>query len=157
MTLEHLLIDIETLLKMVRFLPSFKEYFVKNKYLTQDDLLEVTKYVENANILSKEHLWAFCSVLEHVIEINILIKQWRGIILDYSKVESDIRLKLEKEYTYDIVGRLIKTEVSNEKFGKLIKELQHNKFYYNGLSTITTRLINKDTNTAENCRLHFFF
>lgn len=157
MNVEHLLIDIETLLKMVRFLPSFKEYFVKNKYLTQDDLLEVTKYVENANILSKEHLWAFCSVLEHVIEINTLINQWRDTTLEYSKVEKDIRFKEEKEYTYDIVGRLIKTEISNEKFGKLIKELKNNKFYYNGLSTITTRLINKDTNITENCRLHFFF
>ena len=157
MSVEHLLIDIETILKMVRFVPTFKNYFIQNKYLTEDDQLEITKYIENANILSKEHLWSFCCVLEHVIEINILIKQWRETTSDYSEVETNIKFKAEKEYTYDIVGRLIKTEISNDKYTKLIKELQSNKFYYNGLSTITTRLINKDTNAMEHCRLHFFF
>ena len=51
---EPLLIDIETILKMLRFLPSFREYFVKNKYLDKKYINDFHKYVDNGNILSKD-------------------------------------------------------------------------------------------------------
>ena len=145
MKVEHLLIDIGTILKMVRFIPSFKEYFVKNKYLTPSDQSEITKYALTANILSKQYLWDFCSILEHVIEINILIKQWREVTNDYANIENNIHNTPEKPYTHDIIGRIIQSD----KHKELLQEMKKNGFFYNKMAIIPSNI--------NNGNLHFFY
>lgn len=150
---EPLLIDIETIIKMLRFLPSFREYFVKNKYLDKKYINDFHKYVDNGNILSKDILWEFCCVVEHIIEINILIKEWRNNTTDYSKIELQIQRTKEKEYSHDIVGSIIKTDTTSKTYKKLIKEIQYNTFFYNKMSIMPSSVIDKD----EICLLHFFY
>lgn len=147
MKVESLLIDIETLLKMVRFVPSFRALFLKNKYLELSERQELTKYIENANILSKDHLWEFCCVLDHVIEINKAIKEWREIEENHKQIEIDIQNTPEKKYTHDIIGRIIQSS----KYKELMKELGKNGFYYNGMTIISSNINNADGN------LHFFY
>lgn len=150
---ESLLIDIETILKLVRFIPAFRSCFLKNKYLDSNYLKEVDKYVENANVLSKDKLWEFCSVLEHIVEINILIKEWRTNTPDFHIIEKDIFRTQEKIYSHDIIGQIIKTKVDLENYKKLTKELKENRFLYNGVSIMPCSTINK----SETCLLHFFY
>jgi len=150
---ESLLIDIETILKLVRFIPTFRSCFIKNKYLDSNYLKELDKYVENANVLSKDTLWGFCCVLEHIIEINILIKEWRSNTPDFTIVEKDIFKTQEKIYSHDIIGQIIKTNNNSENYTKLTKELKENRFLYNGVSIMPSSTINK----SEACLLHFFY
>jgi hypothetical protein len=150
---EHLLIDIESILKMVRFEPSFFDLFSTNLYLSSEDKIELAKYKENANILSKEHMWSFCCVVEHIIEINKIIQKWRSTTTNYAKIELDISNIPEKEYSYDIIGRMIKTKNKNIKFKKMMRELKDNNYHFNGLSTIISRAINK----GEINRIFFFY
>ena len=147
MKVESLLVDIETLLKMVRFVPSFHDLFVKNKYLETREQQEIVKYVENANILSKDYLWDFCCVLDHIIEINKIIQEWRNNNKNYEQIEKDIQKTPEKKFTYDIIGRIIQSN----KHKELMRELEKNGFYYNGMAIISSSINNANGN------LHFFY
>ncbi len=147
MKVESLLIDIETLLKMVRFVPSFHDLFVNIKYLELKEQQEIVKYVENANILSKELLWDFCCVLDHVIEINKVINEWRNGNENFKQLEADIKNTPEKKYTHDIIGKIIQSN----KYKELMQELGKNGFYYNGMAIISSSINNANGN------LHFFY
>jgi hypothetical protein len=151
--LEPLLIDIETILKMIRFVESFKTEFLNNKYLTDVDHLHINRYIENANILSKEHLWGFCCVDQHIKEINIIITNWRKKTPDYAKIEIDVFKMVEKEFSHDIIGKIIKIDNKNKKFKKLLKEIKNSRFYYNSLAILPSKVINN----GEISRLILFY
>lgn len=154
MEVERLLIDIGTILKMVRFVPSFKTLFITNKYLSDYDKVEIATYCNDANIASKNHLWAFCSILEHIKEINVIIKNWREQTPNCDKIEKYVINSEEKPYSYDIVGSIVKTDNASEKYKMLISEINRSNFYYNGVSTIVSSRINNDNRPS---MLHFFF
>jgi hypothetical protein len=140
---EPLLIDIQTILKMVRFISSFRNIFIENKYLLDEDKKDIQEYTKNGTIDSKARLWEFCCIIEHIVEINTLINSWRQINSNFKEIEETIKKTPESEYRYDVIGKVIKSS----KYKELIKEMRDNKFHYNGISIIN----------SNNNHLHFFY
>ena len=134
---EPLLIDIQTILKMCRFVPTFLEEFKKLDFI---DLKQLENYVETTSVVSKNELWGSLSILERLPEVNKIIKLWRNSHSNYQNIERVVK-KMAEGPKADIVGRLIKSNKHKEVM-KNIKD-----FHYNGIS-----VINK-----ENERLYFFY
>lgn len=153
MNLESLLIDIQTILNMLRFNSEFNNIFLKNPYVSNDIAFDIKQYSFDVNMDSKNRLWEFCSTAEHIVEINKSIEEWRKITPNFESIEEELYLTHEKPYSHDIVGKIVKTNNRSENSKALMAELINNKFYYNGMSIIVSQAINNTNNS----RLHFFY
>jgi hypothetical protein len=138
-----LLIDIQTILKMIRFSKSFREGFMGISSLSNKNKDDLEQYIENIDVSSKSNIWEWCCIEDNIVNINEVIMNWRNTTNDHKEIENTIKVTPETKYGYDIIGKIIKSE----KYSDLIKEIRENKFHYNGISVIN----------SNNTQLHFFY
>ncbi len=131
-----LIIDIQTILKMVKFNSSFSDMFKKLSFLNEHHIAIIDEYVRENSVLSKETLWGILSTIDHIPEINFIIGLWRRKTEDSEKVEAVIELEQESEYSHSIIGKLIEFDNIADKYKKLTLEGKKQRFQYNGFKIL---------------------
>ncbi len=124
-------IDIQTILKMVKFNESFRNLFKKLSFLNGHDKL-VDNYVSDSNVLSKNMLWSILSTIDHIPEVNFIIQIWRRDENNPEKIEKDIELMAESSIGHSVVGKVIEFGEITDKYKKLVLEGKKQNFQYNG-------------------------
>ena len=129
-------IDIQTILKMVRFNEEFQVLFKKLSFLNDHHIEHIDDYVTDASIIAKEILWGVLSTLDYITEVNYIINLWRRNNVDYVKQESEIELLPEAKYGHSVVGKIIEFNNITDKYKKLVLEGKRQRFLYNGFKIL---------------------
>lgn len=139
MTQVALKIDIQTILKLVRFNEEFRYLFKNLSFFSDYHKTLIDEYTTSASIFSKEILWGLLSTEDYIPEVNYIINLWRNGRPDYKEVETAIEAKAESEAGHNIVGKVVEFDNIQDKYKKLILEEKRQKFQYNGFKVLPTR------------------
>lgn len=131
-------IDIQTILKLVRFNEEFKYLFRNLSFFSDYHKSLVDEYASIASIFSKEILWGLMSTEDYIPEVNYVINLWRKGTPDYKEIESATEAKDESEAGHNIIGKVIEFDNIQDKYKKLVLEEKRQKFQYNGFKVLPT-------------------
>lgn len=131
-----LIIDIQTILKMVKFNPEFSLKFKKLSFFNEHHVVIIDEYINDSSILSKETLWGILSTIDNIPEINFIIGLWRRETENSEKVEAAIELEQEMELGHSIIGKIIEFDNISDKYKNLILESKRQRFQYNGFKLL---------------------
>ncbi len=134
----ELLIDIQTILKLIRFNEDFKQLFRNLSFLSDYHKSLIDEYVSSSSIFSKEILWGLMSTEDYILEINYIINLWRDNTENYKEIEKNIEQTDESETGHVIVGKVVEFDNLQDKYKKLILEEKRQKFQYNGFKVLPT-------------------
>ncbi len=130
-----LIVDIQTILKLVRFNEHFRNLFKKLSFFNGYQKI-IDDYVDNSNPISKNTLWSVLSTVDHIPEVNYIIKMWRRDEPDSEKVEKHIESMVESSTGHSIVGKIIEFGEIQDKYKKLVLEGKKQNFQYNGFKIL---------------------
>lgn len=125
-------IDIQTILKLVKFNEHFRDLFKKLSFFPGHYQKVIDDYVTDTNVISKNMLWSALSTVDHIPEVNFIIKIWRRDEKDSEQVEKSIEVMTESNTGHSIVGKVIAFDDISDKYKKLILEGKKQNFQYNG-------------------------
>jgi hypothetical protein len=131
-----LIIDIQTILKMVKFNSSFAVMFKKASFFNEHHKAIIDEYIKDTSVLSKETLWGILSTIDHIPEINFIIGLWRRNTDDFEKVEAAIELERESEYGLSVIGKIIEFNNIADKYRDLMLECKRQRFQFNGFKIL---------------------
>jgi hypothetical protein len=136
MTRLALLIDIQTIIKMVKMNESFQDYFKKLSFWNDEHKRLIDEYIITNNTFAKETIWGMLSTVDYIPEVNFIISLWRRENENYKELEEIIEFSKESKYGHSVIGKVIKFDNISDKYRKLIKEEKNQNFYYNGFKII---------------------
>lgn len=125
-------IDIQTILKLVKFNDHFRNLFKKLSFFNGHYQQIIDDYVSDTNAISKNMLWSALSTVDHIPEVNFIIKIWRRDEKDSERVEKEIEVMPESNSGHSIVGKVIEFGEITDKYKKLVLEGKKQNFQYNG-------------------------
>jgi hypothetical protein len=133
-----LLIDIQTLLKLVKFNDDFRNLFYALSFWTSEHKRLIENYVVNTDVLAKETIWKELSTSDFIPEINYIIKKWRELHVNYQDIEKQVELMKEGKKGHSLVGKVIKFD-SLYKYPEVVKYVKSQDMAYNGFKLLPVK------------------
>jgi hypothetical protein len=131
-----LIVDIQTILKMLKFNDNFRNLFKKLSFLAGQFSEIIDDYVVNSDIISKNKLWSILSTVEYIPEVNYIIKIWRRDEEGSEKIEKDMEMMTESSTGHSIVGKVIQFGEIQDIYQALVLEERKQNFLYNGFKIL---------------------
>lgn len=131
-------IDIQTILKMVKFNEHFRRLFKRLTFFGGKYNKIIDDYVTDTSIINKNLLWSDLSTIDNIPEVNFIIGLWRRDEPNYQKIENDIKEMVESDLGHSVIGKIIQFDDIMGNHKKLILEGKKQNFQYNGFKIIPT-------------------